>query len=170
GSLVARPAEVRRRRAGRCDHAVDLLPGVPADVADPQFVGTRTLGDAERVAQPVPDNAARVGVGGGEERVARHTGTGGRIDPQYRAVEGGRTVGTPDALAAQRTALGPGRAQRGADRSGRIATRVGLVPGVVRAVLSIVDVVEARAVAVAAADVQVPVAPEQQRADRVAGE
>ena len=55
-----------------------------------------------------------------------------------------------------------------ADRAGRVAARVCLVAGVGRAVLPVVDVVEARAVA--AGDVEIPVAAEQQRADRVAGE
>src|SRR5207247_8916652 len=78
------------------------------------------------------------------------------------------TVSTPHALAAQRATLRAGRGQRGADRTRRIATGVRLVAGVVRAVLPIVDVVEAGAVA--AAHVQVSVTPEQESADRVAGE
>src|SRR5262249_7283903 len=85
-----------------------------------------------------------------------------------RAVEGCRAVGAADALAAQRASLRAGRAQRGAGRAGWVATGIRLVAGIIRAVLPVVDVVEAGAVP--GTGVEIPIAAEQERADRVAGE
>src|SRR4029450_4599206 len=46
GALVARPAEVHRGGGRRGGSGVDLLPGVPADVADPQLGGAGAEGES----------------------------------------------------------------------------------------------------------------------------
>ena len=68
GAFVAGPAEVGHAR-GRADDAVDLLPGAPADVADPELAGARAEVEAHRVAQTVRHDPARV-----EIRAARAAG------------------------------------------------------------------------------------------------
>src|SRR5262249_11561774 len=98
-ALVARPAEVRHTRR-RVRDSVDFLPGVPADVADPHLVRTRTDREAERVAQAVRDDPPRVGVAARRERVVRQGRTGVRVQPQYGAVEPGRVAGRTDVLRA----------------------------------------------------------------------
>ena len=85
-ALVTRPTEVVDGAVGRRDQAVDLLPRLPADVADPDLVGTRSEREAERVAQPVGDDATRVRIGARRERVAgqrrrRSAGSIRMIDP-----------------------------------------------------------------------------------------
>src|SRR5262249_58548957 len=59
-SLVTGPAEVAGSGGSRRGQPVDLLPGVPADIADPELVGARPLGEPERVAQPIGDDPAGV--------------------------------------------------------------------------------------------------------------
>src|SRR5207302_3840172 len=66
-SLVARPAEVLGDGVGGVGDPVDLLPGAPADVADPQLVGTRPGRDPERIAKAIGDDPAGVRVSAAAE-------------------------------------------------------------------------------------------------------
>ena len=115
-ALVARPAEVLDDRVGRVDDPVDLLPVVPADVADPELARPGPEREAERVAQAVGDDPARVRVGAAGERVAGRpapvAGSTRMIEPSRR----GRIAGRAQVLAAQRAALGGRRGQRRARR------------------------------------------------------
>ena len=161
GALVARPAEVLRHAVVDVRDPVDLLPGVPADVADPELLRAGPETEPERVAQAVGDDAAGVVVGARGERVAGQPHAGVRVDPDDRAVERHRLTGRPaHRLRSQRTALGGGRRQVGARRRRRITA------GVLG--LAVVDVVVARPVA--GTRVQRPVRAEPDGADGVAGE
>ena len=62
GPLVARPAEVLDG-SERVGDAVDLLPDVPADIAEPDLVRSWPDREAERVPHPVGDDPAGVRVG-----------------------------------------------------------------------------------------------------------
>ncbi len=68
GALPARPAVGPART-----HQVDLLPGVPADVAHERQAGAWVQGEAERAAETPREDLAAGGVGGGRvvERVVR---------------------------------------------------------------------------------------------------
>src|SRR5947208_139167 len=68
GSLVAGPAEVLHRPR-RAHASIDLLPGVPADVADPDLARSRPEGEAERIAHPVGDDPPRIWARGRDARV-----------------------------------------------------------------------------------------------------
>ena len=148
GALVAGPAEVLDAGVGRVGDAVDLLPVVPADVADPELVGAGPDREAERVAEAVGDDPARVRVGarrraGCRAAPAPVSGSTRMIVPS----SADRVAGGAEVLAAQRAALGGRRRLRAADAAGRVAARVER-----DARLAVVDEVEARAVA--AADVE----------------
>ena len=110
-ALVARPPEVERRgeRRGVGDR-VDLLPVVPADVAQPDLVRAAAHGEAERVAHSVGDDALLVLVGTRlvEPRVAGHTGAGVGIDADDGARE--RDL-------ARRALLAPWAGRLGAERA-----------------------------------------------------
>src|SRR6266545_2092996 len=89
-ALAPVPAVVAAARPGRL--VVDLLPGVLADVADPQVAGGGIEGEAPRVAQPVrPD--LRAGAAAADERVVGRHAVG--------AAAGGPRVDAED-LAEQR--------------------------------------------------------------------
>ena len=140
-ALVAGPAEVLDRRGG-AGEAVDLLPGVPAHVAEVDVVRARPDREAVRVAQAVAHDPARVRVG-----ARRRSGCPACAAPvsgftrSDRAVEGRRVGRRADVLAAQGAALGGRRASCAAHAAGRIPAGVERV-----AVLPVVGEVEARAV------------------------
>ena len=168
-SLEARPAQVGDGRAGRVGDPVDLLVVVPADVAEPHFVGRWPDRESEWVACPEADDPAGVGIGAAGHRVGRQAGAGRRVDAEDRSVEDDRVAGRPaQALAPERAAPG-GRRGLGAARTGRrVAARVLDGDPVGPAELAVIDVGEARAVA--AGDVQGAICAEPQVADGVAGE
>src|SRR5690606_16806777 len=93
--LVARPAEVLHGAVGGVRDAVDLLPLVPADVANPQFTGAGPEGEAELVAHAVGDHAAFDLVRAARVRIAGHRLAGARIDADDRAVERDRLACRP---------------------------------------------------------------------------
>jgi hypothetical protein len=167
--LVAGPAEIRRPHR-RVEEAVDLLPIVPADVADPYLVRSRPEDEAERVSHPVGNDPARVRARARCEGVARSSGACSRIDAQERAAqEHGFAGGPADALRAQRTSLGRRRSLRPADTGRRVTARVQRRRrACMAACLPIVDEIEAGPVA--AGHVEVAVRPEAEVTDRVARE
>ena len=147
-----------------------------ADVADPDLVRSGLDREAEGIAEAVADDPALVGVGRGEEGIARHGLAGHGVHAKDGAVEKTRLARRPArALAAQRAALGRGLAERGADRRRGISAGIrGRVvrPGLSRyrngtAELSPVRVAEARPFT--GAHVELPVGAEGERAGRVAG-
>ena len=162
-ALVAGPAEVHDAARGRIGDPVDLLPVVPADVAEPDLVGARPEREPERVAEAVGDDPAGVGIAVAEQGVAGESGASGGIDPEDRAVERDRVAAGAQVLRSERPAGGRRRGLRPTDPSR------GIVAGVLRAaLLAVVGDVEVGAVT--AADVEGAVGTERQVADRVAGE
>ena len=99
-SLVARPAEVRRPRA-----VVDLLPGVPADVAEVDLVGPRA--------------ASRTRTG-----CARHRARPSIARSSSRRRTGCRAGAVPSVIDAQDL---PVRAVRGPGRAASVAITVGAI-------------------------------------------
>ncbi len=175
GGLEAGPAEIARAR--QIGNAIDLLPNPRADVADPDVVRSGLDREAEGIAEAEADDPTLVGVGRGEEGIARHGLAGHGVHAKDGAVKKTRLARRPPrALAAQRAALGRGLAERGADwRRGISAGIRGRVvrPGLSRyrngtAELSPVPAAEARPFT--GADVELPVGAEGERAGRVAAE
>src|SRR4029453_376286 len=150
GPLVARPAEVLHRAERVCD-LVDLLPVVPADVADPNLVRPGPDRHPKRVSETVGDDAALVRIGAARKRVVWHSRASVGIDAQDGAVER-RRVGWgwwwirvewgAKILAAEGAAFRARRRLVPADSAGGVATRVTWI-----AILPPVGEVEARAVA-----------------------
>ena len=170
-SLVTRPAEIGYRRCKWVRHPVDRLPRVPADVADPQFVGPRANRKAERVAQTVADDPAGVEIATRNKRVCGPCVARGRVHADHRPVEDGRlSRGPPEALAAEGAALRRRRRQRRPDAPGRVTA--GILGGDDwegrPAELPVIGVVEVRAVS--GTRVQRAVQPEVEVAHRVARE
>ncbi len=89
GALPARPAVGPART-----HEVDLLPGVPADVAHERQAGARVQGEAERTAETPREDLAAGGVGGGRvvERVVRDA-PAVRVEMQDLALHHRRVLG-----------------------------------------------------------------------------
>ena len=154
-ALVAGPAEVAEARVGE---PVDLLGGVPTDIADPD-VAARGEVEAERIAQAFGDDPARVRVGAGEHRVGADALAGARVDADQRPVEAHRIPRRPQVLAAQCAALGVRRRRVGAGV--RVVAWVHRIP-----VLAPVGEVERGAVA--ARRIEGARGVHLQRADRVA--
>ena len=157
-ALVARPAEVAHRRRW-VGHAVDLLPVVPADLAEPDLVGAGTHGDAERVAEAVGDDPAGIGIA--RARVVRQRVAGVRVHAQDGSAEPGGVGGRAHVLGPESTALRGGRRLGAADTRRRVPARVARNP-----LLPPVGDVVVRALP--GADVQRAVGAERQRADRMA--
>ena len=86
-SLVARPAEVRSRGS-----VVDLLPGVPADIAQVHLIGPGLDRVPERVAHPIGPDPRSPGVRPVIERVVRWRGSVG-IDAQDLPVRAVQVLG-----------------------------------------------------------------------------
>src|SRR5439155_3970877 len=163
-ALVAGPAEVLDGvRREHVVEAVDLLPRVPPDVADPELARAGPQRHAEWVAKAVGDDALGAGNAAVGERIVRHRGARRRIDAQDGAVEADRLTDAAQALRPQRAAFRRRRRLRATDPARRIAARVHeRIPG-----LAVVDEREARAVATA--HVEGAVGAEEERPDRVAG-
>src|SRR5690606_4541082 len=119
GAFEARPAEVPQDRGRAIDdfgNEVDLLPHVLPDVAEPDLAGAGPEGEAERVAQAVGDDPARVRPRIVREWIAGRAVAALRIDADDGAVE-------PDIVAGVRVPilyLQPLRAQRAAVVASRI--------------------------------------------------
>src|ERR1041385_7487637 len=62
GALVARPAEILDDAVGRIRDSVNLFPGVPARVGNPNFRRSRPESETPRLSQTVRDNSLRVHV------------------------------------------------------------------------------------------------------------
>src|SRR6185503_2309201 len=123
-TFIAGPAEIEDV-AGRHD-PVDLLPLEPADVSDPDLVGTGTDREAQRIAEARGDDAVRSGNRAAGQRVAGG-GIAVGVDAQELAAEGGPAVSRhPEILAAQRAAKRRGWIRCDAETGRRIATRIGL--------------------------------------------
>src|SRR4029453_9389832 len=87
-TLVAGPAEVRER-GRRARDAIDLLPRVPAHVADPEVIRARPDREAEGIPETLGDDAA----GGGVRPANRVTAgrcAGDRVETENRTVEARR--------------------------------------------------------------------------------
>ena len=138
---------------------------VPADVADPELVGSGADGDAERIAEPVARRCGRrraTETRSADCRGARRRSAGRRAGSCRRRSRIRSRSGRGPASAARRprrSAASGCRPRRRADR------RTGFTG---EADLAVVDAGEARAVA--AAHVERAVGAERQRADRVARE
>ena len=159
--LVARPPEVFDRDVSGAQDPIDLFPGVPADIGDPDLGGAGPDREPERVAQSVCHDPLGVRVAG--VRIAGRRGSRDRVETEDRPVQrrgiGRRLV----VLAAERPAFRGGRRLRPPDATRWISTRILRVPR-----LAIVHVIEG--CRVAGGGVQHSVRAESQRADRVAGE
>jgi Adenylate and Guanylate cyclase catalytic domain len=90
----------RAARISGIDNAVDLFPVIPAHVPNPQLVGARSLGETERIAKTMGDNALRIGIGGSGQGVVWKTGTGRWVDPDDAAIQADRVARRPQILAA----------------------------------------------------------------------
>ncbi len=95
-ALVARPAEVLGTESMGSADAVDLLPGVPPHVTDPELIRAGADREPERVAQSLGDDPPGVDVVA--ERytgcpAARHRCSG---HPDDRAVQRGRVAGSSE--------------------------------------------------------------------------
>ena len=156
-ALVTGPAEVLDRRC-RTRKAIDLLPGVPAHVADVDVVRAGPDREAVRVAQAVGHDPARVRVRAGRVRVVGHRGAGVRVHANDRAVQGLGIRRGARVLAAQGAALRGGRAD---GAPGGITAGVDGI-----ALLAVVGELEAGAVA--GARIERAVGSEREGADRVA--
>src|SRR4051794_37609025 len=75
GAFVTWPSEIRHRPTRNIE-AIEFLRLIPADVADPELGRARTDREPERIAKTVTDDAARVQVRRGEQRVVWQRGTG----------------------------------------------------------------------------------------------
>jgi hypothetical protein len=164
GELLVRPfvagppvVPERRERA----QPVDLLPAVPADVADPDLGGARARREPERVAQAHRHDATRVRVAAREERIAGNAGARRRIDANDRSVEGDRIARASQVLTPERPSLGERRRLDAADRNRRVTSGVQWI-----AVLPIVGPDPARSVP--PGRVQISVHSEEHAPDRVA--
>ncbi len=149
GSLVARPAEVEDGAGARRD-PVQLLDGVPADVAQPHLVRAGPDREPEGIAEAVRDQPALVRVGGEGEGVVRQPLARRRIEAEQGPVQAQWIAAGAEILRAQRAAL-----------RRRVAAHVRRA-----AALAVVGECEARGVA--GAHVQRAVGPERQRPHGVA--
>ena len=165
-ALVAGPAEVLDRARRRVGEPVDLLPVVPADVADPDLVRAGPGREAERVAEAVGDDAVVR-----SRSAPPYSGLSGSAAPVVGIDAAGscrrgrrdrRACGGPGLRSAPPSAVGGVCVAADAAPAGRRRGCVGI------ARLPVVDEVEARAVA--AAHVERAVGAEGERADRVARE
>ena len=124
---------------------VDLLPGAPADVADPEVARPRPQGEPERVAKPLGDDAPRVRVAVRRQGVVGQSGPRGGVDAEHGPAEERRSRHPVQAEGTQGTPLG-GRRRLGSTYGGgrvaaRILRRTRIAPRA--SVLAVVDVVEA---------------------------
>ncbi len=165
-ALVTRPTEVLDGGVGRVGNAVDLLPGIPTDVGDPEFARpgperepiwiAQSIGDVPIVARdPVADERV---IGQGVARVG--------VDAGHRAAALGRVAARSEILGAERAALGRRQAQRLASRLGRVAAGIGDHDRVGCAAV-LAPVGEACRRALAGADVERPVRSEREVVDGV---
>ena len=125
GALAAWPAEVPNAGPVRVDR-VDLLPGAPAHIADPQRLGNGMNGHPEGIAQPVGHDP--LAVRGRLLVEARIVGAGRRARDRAHANDGTaqaeRITGRPDVLRAEPAPLTRRLAIVRFARIERITTRI----------------------------------------------
>src|SRR5262249_40411487 len=123
-ALVARPAEVLDRPGSRGVDAIDLLPRAPADIPDPCLAGARPDSEAERVAQPVGDDPARVLIAAAGQRVIGEPSAGVGTDANERPAEADRVARRAQVLGAQGAAFSRRPRLNPAHAGRRVAARV----------------------------------------------
>src|SRR5438093_10246019 len=104
-AFVARPPEVIDDGVAAVDDAIDFLPRVPSDVANPQFVRAGPDGKPEWIPQAVRDNALAVRVRITGPRVVGQRGAGVGMDPDDAPVQRDWIAARADVLTAQSAAL-----------------------------------------------------------------
>src|SRR5262249_47516498 len=127
-ALEARPPEVLDDTIGRRRDAVDLLPVEPADVPYPDLLRPGANREAERVAEPVGDDAPSVRIMVPTKGIAGVRLAGERIDAEDGPIQPGRVRTRPKILRAQGASLGRGRIHLATDPARRISARVDGIP------------------------------------------
>jgi hypothetical protein len=86
GAFVTGPTEVVHCRREGIGNPVNLLPAIPPDVADPEFIGAGSDRKPKGIAESVAHDAPGIGVGTGGEGIVGEGGARERINPYDSAV------------------------------------------------------------------------------------